>query len=409
MALAAAWLTLEQFGGFGRPLKPLTVLVVGVDERREDVGRTDTIILVTYNPTKKSAQVVWVPRDTRVVVPGYDYHQKVNAAYALGGVDLTRRTIEAQFGIMVDRYLLVDFAGFVQAVDALGGVTVEIPRPLDYDDRAQDLHIHLPAGTRRLSGEEALGFVRYRSDGLGDVSLVDPVNKVYEGRISRQQEFVQAVERELLKPQNVWRLPGIVRIVSRTVQTDLPLGELIAYARSARGLSRGSVVTSLLPGEGVTLGGVSYWVPAPGAAEHLAAEHRSFERAPKSAAKPSLNLPELPDLKQGLAKVVSAMAPVAPRPLPPARVSVLNGTGEPGLAGRAAASLKGQGLVVTAVGNAERYSQAATRVVNVAGREDAVATIRKLAPKLKVVEAGEGITVPADADLVVVVGSDFRP
>ncbi|MDI6869915.1 MAG: LCP family protein [Bacillota bacterium] len=407
LALAAAWVTLEMTGGFNQPRRPVTLLLVGVDHRREDIGRTDTIILATYKPQARKVEVVWIPRDTRVLIPGYHYYQKINVAYALGGVDLTRRTVESLLGVKVDYHFLVDFQGFVRAVDALGGVTVNVPRPMDYDDFAQNLHIHLRPGEQRLSGTEALGFVRYRSDGLGDISLVDPVNKVYEGRLARQQQFVQAVVKELLKPYNVWRLPGLIRVASQAVETDMPLGELIAYARAARGLNRESVVTCILPGEGQTVEGASYWVPEPGAVARLAAGHRSFETAPEASRRPSL---ALPNLKEGLAKVVEAVAPVQ-KPLPPARVSVLNGTGEPGLARRAAARLESEGLVVASVGNARRYDATATRVIDVTGRRDAVAKVKKLAPDLEVLAAGRGgeeAPVPEDVDLVIVVGPDFR-
>ncbi|HHW14080.1 MAG TPA: LCP family protein, partial [Firmicutes bacterium] len=174
LAIAAVWFTLLRLGGPAESLKPVTILVVGVDSRREDIGRTDTILLATYNPPAQRFQAVWIPRDTRVLVPGYNYFQKVNAAYSLGGVDLTRRTIEDLLGVKIDYHLLVDFKGFVEVVDSMGGVTVDVPKRMDYDDNAQDLHIHLAPGKQRLSGTEALGFVRYRSDGLGDVSLVDP-------------------------------------------------------------------------------------------------------------------------------------------------------------------------------------------------------------------------------------------
>lgn len=405
LAVAAAWVTLGRITSLERAVQPVTLLVVGVDERREDVGRTDTIILATYNPAAKRAEAVWIPRDTRVLIPGHSYHQKINVAYALGGVKLTRQTVESLLGIKVDYHLLVNFQGFVQAVDALGGVTVDIPRAMDYDDNAQNLHIHLRPGRHRLSGTEALGFVRYRSDGLGDVSLVDPVNKVYEGRLIRQQQFVQAMVRETLKPENLWRLPGLIRIVFRSVETDMPLGRLIAYARAAQGLDQESVVTRILPGEGRTVGGASYWVPAVGAVAEVAKEYQEVEELPK-ARRPSLALPAL---KGRLARVVQTVAP-AQKDLPPARVSVLNGTGEQGLARRAAARLEQEGIVVVAVGNADRYGTGVTRVIDVTGRLDAVDKVRKLAPNLEVKDAGgsEQGTLPEGVDLVIVVGADFR-
>lgn len=400
LALAAAWLTLGRIGWFGPLPDPVSILVVGIDQRQEDIGRTDTILVVKYDPPKQRVEVVWVPRDTRVRIPGYNYHQKVNVAYSLGGVDLTRRTVEQLLGVKIDYHLLVDFRGFVEAVDALGGVPVKIARAMDYDDQAQDLHIHLKPGEHLLSGVEALGFVRYRSDGLGDISLVDPVNNVYEGRLARQQQFVHAAVKTLLKPQNLWRLPGLLRIASRSVETDMPLGEMIVYARAARGLTRGSLSTAILPGEGRTVGGASYWVPASDAVEHLVAREEELGAGAGAL--------QLPDLKEGLAKVAAVVAKTS-RPLPPARISVLNGTGEPGIAARVADVLKSEGFTVASVGNAQRYGQEVTRVIDIAGREDAVARLKEHAPGLARVSGGEaGEQFPPDVDLVLVVGADFR-
>lgn len=406
LALAAAWLTLGRLVGLGGALKPVTLLLVGVDERREDIGRTDTIILVTYNPPARKVNVVWIPRDTRVIVPGYNYHQKVNTAFSLGGVNLTRRTIEDLLQVKVDYHFLLDFRGFVEAVDALGGVTVKIDRPMDYDDRAQDLHIHLKPGEHRLSGQEALGFVRYRSDGLGDISLIDPVNKVYDGRIARQQQFLHAAARELLRARNVWRIPGLIRIAARSIETDMPLGRLLAYARTVGGLTRDGIVTGVLPGEGRTVAGAAYWVPENGATQEVAEEHRTVETLPPDRKLPSV---PLPNLRDGLTRVVTAVAPSI-RPLPPARVRVLNGTGEPGLAKRAAARLEKEGLVVASVDNADRFTTGPTQVTDLSGRADAVAKVRKVAPKLTVVGPARSGGDPerTDLDLVIVVGTDFR-
>jgi LCP family protein required for cell wall assembly len=405
LALGAVWVTLGRLGGSAPPLKPLNILVVGVDERTRDVGRTDTILLFTYNPSARRLHAVSLPRDTRVLVPGYAYHQKLNSAYALGGVELTRQTVEQLLGLTIDYYVLVDFGGFAKAVDALGGVTLEVPRQMDYDDRAQDLHIHLSPGQQRLTGKEALGFVRYRSDGLGDVSLVDPANKVYDGRVARQQIFVRALVAEALQPKNIWRIPSLIRIGAQAIETDMPASQMLAYARSAAELTQADVSTSILAGEGKMVGGASYWVPDPGAAQELAEVSESVEAAPPVEPVKEHGLP-LPDLKEGLEKVVSAVAP-AKRPLPPARVRVLNGTGQAGLASQAAERLASAGFELAGVGNAPHYGYASTMVINRTGRDDAVAKLRNLAPRLEEGDAEAGVDT-TDADLVVIVGADFR-
>ena len=152
-------------------------------------GRTDTIMLVGFNPRTGDAGVLSIPRDTRVEIPGRPGFHRINVAYALGGPRLLMRTVEELLGVDVHHYVTINFSGFERFIDALGGVEVEIQRPMRYDDFAQGLHIDLPAGRQVLNGRQALHYVRYRADGLGDVSLVDPAREVYDGRVRRQLEF----------------------------------------------------------------------------------------------------------------------------------------------------------------------------------------------------------------------------
>jgi LCP family protein required for cell wall assembly len=162
------------FGGRER----VRILLIGADQRRGDVGRSDTLLLLSLNPRTHRLALLGLPRDLGVEVPGHGA-TKINHAYAYGGPALTRRTVEEFLHLKVDYHAVAFFEGFVAAVDALGGVTVDVPdveghgRGMNYDDHAGNLHIHLKPGTQHLNGRQALGFVRYRKSntpGLGDSS-----------------------------------------------------------------------------------------------------------------------------------------------------------------------------------------------------------------------------------------------
>ena len=129
-----------------------------------------------------------------------------------------------------------------------------------YDDFAQGLHIDLPAGRQVLNGRQALHYVRYRADGLGDVSLVDPAREVYDGRVRRQLDFAELVARKVLSFSSLPRLPQLVQEFFGMVRTDISLDRALALAVSARNLNSARIRTAVLPGTSATIGGASYWM-----------------------------------------------------------------------------------------------------------------------------------------------------
>jgi polyisoprenyl-teichoic acid--peptidoglycan teichoic acid transferase len=164
--------------------EPYYVLIMGSDRRPgETNARTDTLILARIDPDEKRATLVSIPRDTRVEIPGHST-TKINAASALGGPELAIRTVAGFTGLPISHYIEMDFEGFKEIVDALGGVTVAVPHAIDdplaanYDIRYQSI----PAGVQRLSGAHALTFVRSRAYPEGDLM-----------RIQNQQAFLRAL------------------------------------------------------------------------------------------------------------------------------------------------------------------------------------------------------------------------
>jgi LCP family protein required for cell wall assembly len=258
LALAAVALHFALLTPFGTR-RTATILVVGADQsvgngRRAVPGaaRSDTLLLVRVSlPPQPRVVALSLPRDTRVHIPGKRGWRKLNAAFALGGLDLTRQTLAETFGVAPDYHVVLYSEGLAAVVDALGGVPVEVPRRMDYDDRAQDLHIHLQPGLQTLNGDQAVGFVRFRSDGRGDL-----------GRIERQQVFVRALVKHVLRPRTLLRLGPLWRAARRAVETDLKPWQLLGLGYSLRKLPPEGLRTKMLPGRSQYIGGVSYYVAA---------------------------------------------------------------------------------------------------------------------------------------------------
>ncbi len=219
------------------------ILAVGCDRRPNDVGRTDTILLVFLNPENGDIKVLSIPRDTYVTVKGSK--TKINHAYAYGGIPLTESTIEKAFGIKVDHYLEADFNGFAELIDALGGVTIDVEKNMYTPDEG----INLKKGVQKLNGTDALAYVRFRQDGLGDI-----------GRIQRQQKFLAALAEQVKSNSSLLKIPKLVEVALDCINTDFSAGDLLALANTAINADLNNMELVMLPGTDDYIGGVSYWI-----------------------------------------------------------------------------------------------------------------------------------------------------
>ncbi len=237
----------------------IAFLVFGVDQNTHEPGRTDTILVVGVDVPGRRVGVLFIPRDTRVRV-GAGRFGKINWVYPSAGSAGLVRVVSQLVGVPLDGYVRLDFQAFSRLIDAIGGVEVVIERPMRYVDRAQQLYIDLPPGRHRLYGQDALDYVRFRADGLGDVSF-DRAEGVYRGRLERQQRFIGNVLAELRRPQVVRNLPRLARELYALVETDLPADLAVAAALWLRSRPPVELVTGVLPGTPGTVGPVSYWLP----------------------------------------------------------------------------------------------------------------------------------------------------
>ncbi len=237
LALLLVALLLYVFVPFGAQ----RAVLLGSDAREEEAARSDTIVI-----TKAGGGVLAVPRDTMVEIPGVG-EDKINAAFATGGPELTVETLEGLTGVSIDHYVVVDFNGVQEIVDALGGITVNVAEPIEYTLEGRPVSI--PAGTQELDGAQALGYVRYRGDPTADI-----------GRIGRQQEFLRALAAEASSPGKLPRLPATARAVWRNMETDMNPVQALRFAAQTWlfGIDGGA---EIYPGTPQYIGGIAYWVP----------------------------------------------------------------------------------------------------------------------------------------------------
>lgn len=245
--------------GFNVPIfqQRQNILILGVDSNGDKADkfkgtRSDTILLLNIDPHSHSVNAISIPRDSKVYLPGEHGVQKINAAHALGGVNMTKRTIEDTLGIKVNKYVVVNNDGVKKLVDALGGVPVYIEKNMYYNDNSGGLHINLQKGLMVLNGEQVEGYLRYRKDGLGDI-----------GRTSRQQWFLKALLEKLQSPAVISKIPEVLNLASTYVKTDMSLYEMSHIAAMVRNIDMNDVQFATLPGSPSKKGYVSYWILDP--------------------------------------------------------------------------------------------------------------------------------------------------
>ena len=222
--------------------RKLTVLIVGADENRDNrkrvvdtMARTDTILVAQVDVVNQRIHALSIPRDTLVRIPRHGWG-KINSAHALGGPRLLVETVSNLLGnLQIDHVVIVSYKAFEEAIDALGGVTIEVEKRMVYHDNWGDLHVDLHPGVQRLNGKQALGYVRFRHT---DSDF---------HRIERQQKFIRAVK-ERLKDPSVWmRAPQVLAAGLRHTRTTMEFEQLLALALFARQLSDDHIRTETLP------------------------------------------------------------------------------------------------------------------------------------------------------------------
>lgn len=378
--------TLPQWTGTSR----VTVLILGIDERaqEEDFWRTDTMMVATLDPVTMQAGVLSIPRDLWVPIPGYT-ENRINTAHALGdaydhpggGPALAIETVEYNLGIDIDYYVRVNFQAFIDMVDLIGGIDIDVPETIDdpcypTPDYGCE-HLYIEAGEYHFYGDMALKYARTRHSSGGDFD-----------RARRQQQVIRAILKQVtdvgMLPQLAARAPEIVQMVEGSVKIDpnLQLDELIALA----------VLASKV---------------APDDIRFRVIDERStlFKTTPDEM---MILIPLRDEIRRVRDEVFgltngSAMQTTEEEA---ATLSVLNGTQKTGLAYATAQFLEANGLSIARYDNADRQDYDTSLVIM--NRDKPMTAVQILSllelPQSAVVN---GNNPTAEYDIVIILGGDY--
>ena len=210
----------------------------------EDV-RSDTMIFASFEPVKKTVDLISIPRDTYLYRKGYEEaeERKINSVYGAHGTNGVKKAVEHVLqGVPVHYYIMIEYEGVKEVVHSVGGVEVTIPFPMKYNDPTSNppLYINIPQGKQILKGDKSIEFLRYRKGNGGNIGYIDGDL----GRVKAQQEFLKS----FLKKALSIKLPFVIKTSFEQVKTDIKLSDALALGRIAFGIKDENINFNTLPG-----------------------------------------------------------------------------------------------------------------------------------------------------------------
>ncbi|VAW33696.1 Cell envelope-associated transcriptional attenuator LytR-CpsA-Psr, subfamily F2 [hydrothermal vent metagenome] len=373
----------------------VSILLLGIDQRCEEDGPThsDSIMVLTIDPVGLSAAVLSLPRDLWVEIPDFGV-DRINRAmyfgeiyeYPGGGQALAVQTVEMLIGVPINFYVAVNFDAFVEVVDLIGGIDIDVPEAIDDPDYPDQCYGNDPfsieAGKQQLDGETALKYARTRETFGGDVD-----------RAGRQQAVILAVREQVFAldslPQLIAQAPQFWQTSQENVRTNMTLDEAIQLAMLVQDIPRDSIQTAVLDFDYVynetTPDGRQVLVPVRENIRQL----RDQLFAPPAIPTPVIeNLPALMAAEQ-------------------ARVAVLNGTAEFGLAASTQEYLQSFGINVTDIGNADASTYLTSQIITYGSYPNTSRYLTQLmhVPPLNI---SSGTNPDGDYDILIIIGNDWR-
>ena len=361
----------------------------GIEYEKQDVGYlhlvnsfnglSDSMLLLRFDPQEQRVSVLSIPRDTRVNIEGHGV-RKINHANEYGGPALTASVAsELLGGIEIDRYVRVNVQGVEKLIDALGGVTVNVPKDMKYNDFSQHLYIDLKKGVQHLDGDKAMQFLRYRYDDYGDIS-----------RVQRQQMLMRSAVEQTLKPATVVKIPKILSVIQSHLDTNLTVKELMALSNFAAQIDRSNVKMIMLPGD-FNSGdeAVSYWLPNDDNIHKLMTKHFGLSDDSNEIANGQYaSLEGVPDITN-----------------PRIRISVQDSTQDQEVLQSALDTLREAGYRRVFASKNWQDPLRTTRVIAQSGDDDAAAEVRRILGVGEVVVESTGVL---QSDVTIQLGRDWE-
>lgn len=355
----------------------INTLLLGVDE-----ARSDTIIVARYNKQTHQVVMISVPRDTRVEIPGYGF-EKINAAVGKkGGTALAMKTVGNLLDIPIHHYVKVDFKGVEKIVDILGGVKINVPQQMDYDDPAQDLHIHIKAGEQVLKGEKALHFLRYRS-GYADQDL---------GRIKAQQAFAKAFMNKLTSPAIILKAPSLITTMIENTKTNLQQNEIGQYLLDIGDINVDNIKMYTLPGEPGYKNKAAYFIyDEEKLDEMMTTMNKELGITKEEGNQETSAVPN----KEGNTDIAKNKI----------KIEILNSTNTKGLAADMKKKLEQKGYVVEKIGDTKDLTYSYSRVID---RKGDKSKLELLSSDTGISMIDSDIDLSYDYDITIIIGNDRK-
>jgi len=307
-----------------------TVLLVGLDEL-DGAYRADAVALAFFNMKGEIVGILSIPRDSRVQIQGRGW-DKINHAYAFGGVNLLKQTLVNLTNVTICYFVVFNYDSFPRMVNLIGGVDLYVDKAMRYNDYSQKLFINIPQGQQHLDGKRSLDYVRFRHDPLGDI-----------GRIQRQQKFISAALDKVKNPLILTQIPSLVREIVSAINTDLTPIEAIRLATFASMLKQGRIKFAMSPGKASYIGDISYWIIDTIQLSELVPKLIEGEEDVERYA-----ADEAPLLDLNNETTMDLVAQIG-------KIGILNGAGVRGLARDASKIFQGIGIDVPFMGDARHF------------------------------------------------------
>ncbi|EHJ02000.1 cell envelope-related transcriptional attenuator [Clostridium sp. DL-VIII] len=356
--------------------EPVNILLIGTDignvnqvDNQTD-KRTDTIMVLNYNPQNKNLHIVSIPRDTLINVNGKNV--KINSAYEIGGYSKIKSEVENLLDININYMVKIDYTAFDEIIDAIGGVDMKIDRNMIYDDPVQNLHINFKAGeTVNLDGKKAEEFFRWRENNDGSGFANGDLD-----RIENQHKFISKVIEKCTSPLMIFRVPKIMSAVGDNVETNMSSVDVLSYGMKFMGLKQENVTMSTIKGTEKTINGESFVVFDKNANKEILAPLTS-----SSNSKSLISSTSKGDI----------------------RIKILNATKINGLAAKVMKQLSNDGYTKIDTGNIELSDK--SRIL--ANDSDKSNTIKQDL-NIKDIEKKENKPEYNDYDVIIILGKDYE-
>lgn len=355
----------------------VNILVMGVDvgdpksTSKGDPKRTDTIMVVNYNPVSKAFNVISIPRDTLIKINGKN--TKINSAYAIGGINYSIKAVQKLLDIDINYYGKLDYKGFRKIIDAIGGVDMEIKQNMNYDDSSQNLSIHFKKGQIvHLDGEKAEEFFRWRKNNDGTGLTEGDI-----GRIQNQHLFMEKVVQKLKSPAIIPKIPSIMAVIPEYCDTNMNPKDILKYGWLTASADKNNIKIMTLKGSGEYIGGISYF---------LYDEKQNTDILSILHDKNTGSRNEVDSGRENL------------------KVEILNGTNRSGLAGTVKNQMEGKGYKYISIGNNQKTAKSKI-ILNGVNTEK----VKKMVSKdLGVNNLVTNSEKSAGYDVIVVLGNDYN-